>query len=146
MNISITKQPSALFPLAMSFAALAMVLGHAAMFGVVHEADEGIAAHIFQLLMAAQVPIVAFFAIKWLLLDSKASAAGAGATRWRRARSNCRRLVSHLASRSAAKSPAAHRRDAVKGLPLPLFTLLPGILFDHLEDDQGEQCEKQQTN
>ena len=66
MNISIMRQPSALFPLAMSFAALAMVLGHAAMFGVVHEADEGTAAHIFQLLMAAQVPVVAFFAIKWL--------------------------------------------------------------------------------
>jgi hypothetical protein len=34
-----------------------MVLGHAAMFGVVHEADEGTAAHVFQLLMAAQVPL-----------------------------------------------------------------------------------------
>jgi hypothetical protein len=66
MNASPMKQPSALFPLAMSFAALALVLGHAAMFGVVHEADEGTPAHIFQLLMAAQVPIVAFFAIKWL--------------------------------------------------------------------------------
>jgi len=60
------KQPSVFLPLAMSLAALAMVLGHAAIFGVVHEADEGTAAHIFQLLMAAQVPIVAFFALKWL--------------------------------------------------------------------------------
>jgi hypothetical protein len=50
----------------MSLAALAMVLGHAAMYGVVHEADEGAAAHIFQLLMVAQIPVVAFFAIKWL--------------------------------------------------------------------------------
>jgi hypothetical protein len=50
----------------MSFAALAMVLGHAVLFGIVHEADEGTAAHLFQLLMAAQVPVVAFFAIKWL--------------------------------------------------------------------------------
>jgi hypothetical protein len=50
----------------MSLAALALVLGHAAMFGVVHEADEGTAAHIFQVLMAAQVPIVIFFALKWL--------------------------------------------------------------------------------
>ena len=66
MNVSMMKQPSALLPLAMSFAALAMVLGDAAMFGIVHEADEGTAAHIFQLLMAAQVPVVAFFAIKWL--------------------------------------------------------------------------------
>lgn len=60
------KQPSALVPLIMSFVALALVLGHTAIFGVVHEADEGTPAHIFQLLMAGQVPIVAFFAIKWL--------------------------------------------------------------------------------
>ena len=37
------KQPSAILPLAMSFVALAMVLGHAAIFGIVHEADEGTA-------------------------------------------------------------------------------------------------------
>ena len=60
------RQPSAFLPVAMSFAALATVLGHVAMFGLVHEADEGTAAHIFQLLIAGQVPIVAFFAIKWL--------------------------------------------------------------------------------
>ena len=60
------KQPSGLVPLIMSFVALALVLGHTAIFGVVHEADEGTPAHIFQLLMAGQVPIVAFFAIKWL--------------------------------------------------------------------------------
>lgn len=60
------RKPSELLPLAMSLAALALVLGHAAIFGVIHEADEGIAAHVFQLLMAAQVPVVAFFAIKWL--------------------------------------------------------------------------------
>ncbi len=60
------KQPSACLPVAMSFAALAVVLGHVFMFGVVREPDEGTAAHLFQLLMAAQVPIVAFFAIKWL--------------------------------------------------------------------------------
>jgi hypothetical protein len=66
MNISIMKKPSAWLPMAMSLAALAVVLGHVAMFGVVREADEGTAAHIWQILMAAQVPIVAFFAIKWL--------------------------------------------------------------------------------
>ncbi len=60
------KQPCALFPLAMSFGALAMLLGHVAIFGVVHEAGEVTAAHIFQLLMAGQVPIVAFFAVDWL--------------------------------------------------------------------------------
>jgi hypothetical protein len=64
--VALTKQPSALLPLAMSLTALAVVLGHVAIYGVVHEADEGAAAHIWQLLMAGQVPIVAFYAIKWL--------------------------------------------------------------------------------
>jgi hypothetical protein len=66
MNVSQMKQPSALIPLAMSLAALALVLVHAARFGIVHEADEGTSAHLFQILMAAQVPVVAFFAVKWL--------------------------------------------------------------------------------
>ena len=66
MNVSTLKSPSAFLPLAMSFAALGLVLGHAARFGIVHEADEGTPAHIFQMLMVAQVPVVAFFAIKWL--------------------------------------------------------------------------------
>jgi hypothetical protein len=60
------KRPSAFLPVAMSFVALATVLGHVAIFGVAREADEGTAAHVFQLLMITQVPITMFFAIKWL--------------------------------------------------------------------------------
>ena len=60
------RQPSAFLPVAMSLVALAVVMAHVAIFGAVREADEGTAAHIFQLLMIAQVPIIAFFAIKWL--------------------------------------------------------------------------------
>ena len=60
------KQPSAFLPVAMSLAALATVLIHVAVFGAVREADEGTAAHIWQLLIGGQLPIVAFFAIKWL--------------------------------------------------------------------------------
>src|SRR5579862_7343434 len=60
------KQWSALIPIAMSLTALAVVLYHTAVFGAAREADEGAAAHIWQLLMAGQVPIVAFYAIKWL--------------------------------------------------------------------------------
>ncbi len=71
MNISTMKKPSAWVPLAMSFAALALVLCHVAIFGVAREADEGTAAHIWQILMAAQIPIVAFFAIKWLPRNPK---------------------------------------------------------------------------
>jgi hypothetical protein len=66
MTVSPMKQPSALIPIAMSLAALATVLCHVALFGVAREADEGTAAHIWQLLMAGQVPVVAFFVIKWL--------------------------------------------------------------------------------
>jgi len=60
------KQVSAIAPIVMSLAGLALVLGHFAMYGIVHEADEGTPAHLFQLLMVAQVPIVLFFAAKWL--------------------------------------------------------------------------------
>lgn len=64
----VLKQPSAFLPLTMSVAALVLVLGHVAMVGAAaaHQPDEGAIAHIFQLLIAAQVPLVAFFAIKWL--------------------------------------------------------------------------------
>jgi hypothetical protein len=41
------KMPSSLIPIAMSVAALALVFWHIAVFGVVHEADEGTAAHFF---------------------------------------------------------------------------------------------------
>ena len=60
------KHPSAFFPVAMSLAALATVLIFLALHGPAPQADEGTAAHIWQLLMAAQVPIVLFFAIKWV--------------------------------------------------------------------------------
>ena len=66
MARTITRQPSALAPIIMSLAALGIVLGHYAMYGIVHETDEGTPAHLFQLLMAAQVPLVLYFAITWL--------------------------------------------------------------------------------
>jgi hypothetical protein len=63
---AMVKHPSAFFPMAMSLTALVMVLGYLARYGVVRETDEGAVAHLWQLLMAGQVPILAFFAIKWL--------------------------------------------------------------------------------
>jgi hypothetical protein len=67
MNFStMMKKPSAFLPVAMSLAALATVLVHVIMFGIAREADEGTAAHIWQILIAGQLPIVAFFAVKWL--------------------------------------------------------------------------------
>ena len=66
MNISLLKQPSAFLPIAMSLVSLSLVLSHVAIYGFVQEADEGSAAHLFQLLMAGQVPIIAYFGLKWL--------------------------------------------------------------------------------
>lgn len=65
-GLPVWKKPSALLPIEMSLIALAIVLGHAARFGIVHEVDEGTAAHLFQLLMLAQVPLVGYFALKWV--------------------------------------------------------------------------------
>lgn len=60
------KYPSAFLPLAMSFGALATVLIFLALHGPAPQTDEGAAAHIWQILMAVQLPIVAFFALKWV--------------------------------------------------------------------------------
>jgi hypothetical protein len=60
------KRPSAFLPVAMSLAALLLVLVSVALFGAAREADEGTAAHLWQLLVAGQLPLVAFFAIRWL--------------------------------------------------------------------------------
>jgi hypothetical protein len=59
------KHWSALLPLAFSVAALALVLGHVASGGV-READEGTAAHLWQLFMALQLPLIGLFAFIWL--------------------------------------------------------------------------------
>ncbi len=68
---AIIKRPSAFLPLAMSLTALAMLLvvivhGYATGYRLAREADEGAVAHLWQLLMAGQMPILSFFAIKWL--------------------------------------------------------------------------------
>src|SRR5579863_708604 len=66
------RKPSAFVPMTMSLTALA-VLGGAYFFslatghgGLAREPDEGAIAHIWQLLMAGQMPVLLFFAIRWL--------------------------------------------------------------------------------
>jgi hypothetical protein len=59
------KRPSAFLPIAMSLLALAIVVFHIAMYGTAREPDEGTAAHLWQLLMAGQIPIIGLFAIRW---------------------------------------------------------------------------------
>lgn len=66
MNSPLLKKPSAYAPLAMSLAGLGLVLLHVARYGLTRETDEGTSAHLFQLLMVLEVPIIAYFAITWL--------------------------------------------------------------------------------
>ena len=66
MDASVLKRPSAWIPVALSLAALTLVLVHVAIYGVGRQSDEGATAHLFQILMVVQLPIIAFFAIRWL--------------------------------------------------------------------------------
>ena len=65
-HLPVLKHPSAYLPVAMSLGALATVLVVLALNGAAPQADEGAAAHVWQILLSAQVPIVVFFAIKWV--------------------------------------------------------------------------------
>ncbi|MHB8447806.1 MAG: hypothetical protein ACYC7G_07275 [Rudaea sp.] len=60
------KRASAWVPLLLSFAALALVLGRLLIYGAARAPDEDAVAHLFQLLMVVQLPIVAVFAMRHL--------------------------------------------------------------------------------
>ena len=64
--LSMLKHPSAFLPVVMSTAALAAALSFLATHGPAPQADEGAAAHIWQILMVTQLPIVIFFAARWI--------------------------------------------------------------------------------
>ena len=66
MDFTLLKKPSAWLPVAMSVVALALVAGELALYGIERGGDEGAVAHTWQLLMAGQVPLIAYFAINWL--------------------------------------------------------------------------------
>jgi hypothetical protein len=72
--MTLLKHPSGFLPLAMSLAALATILAFIISHGTAPQADEGVAAHIWQILMAGQVPIVLYFAIKWLPREPRGAA------------------------------------------------------------------------
>jgi hypothetical protein len=64
---AVMRRPSALVPVAMSVTALLLVIGPIPFYGIpVREPDEGAIAHLWQILMAGQLPVLAFFAITWL--------------------------------------------------------------------------------
>jgi MFS superfamily sulfate permease-like transporter len=64
---ALLRQPTGYLPVAMSVGACAMIAWFVAAHGVVHQADEGTQAHLWQLLVAGQVPLILYFASRWLL-------------------------------------------------------------------------------
>lgn len=62
----VLRRPSAFLPIAMSLTALAIVLIDISIFGAARQPDEGAAAHLWQILMAGQVPVFLWFAIQGL--------------------------------------------------------------------------------
>ena len=69
MRVSaLLKQPSAFVPLVMSLVALSVVGIAVALHGVsgARQPDEGGFAHLWQLMLAGQLPVIAWFAITWL--------------------------------------------------------------------------------
>jgi hypothetical protein len=60
------RRPSGFLPLAMSSIALLLVVVHVATVGVTPQADEGPEAHLWQLLMVAQLPFIAYVGIRWV--------------------------------------------------------------------------------
>jgi hypothetical protein len=60
------KRPSAFLPIVMSVAALATLGIYVAFNGTAPQPDEVPAARIWQLLMVGQIPIIAYFALRWI--------------------------------------------------------------------------------
>jgi hypothetical protein len=74
--LSMVRRPSAYVPLLMSLCALAMVLYFLVKVGPASPDpphDEGAPAHIFQLLIAGQLPFLAYFALRGLASDWRAA-------------------------------------------------------------------------
>jgi hypothetical protein len=65
-DVNMGKVPSAMIPVMMSLCALVLVGIQLGVHGFSPERDEGAVAHLWQLLMVAQLPVIGFFAFRWL--------------------------------------------------------------------------------
>ena len=72
------RTPSAWAPIVLSVAALALIVGFVARFGVVQSEDEGTAARIFQMLMLGNAVAIAYFVIRWVPQEPKPALAIVG--------------------------------------------------------------------
>jgi len=71
MTLPLLKRPSAWIPMVLALGALTLPFLALAVFGPDPAGDEGAAAHIWQLLMAAQAMAILFFVAKWLPREPK---------------------------------------------------------------------------
>ena len=133
---SILKHPSAFLPIAMSLAALG-VLASAAIYGFLHGAggiirqpDEGTAAHLWQLLMAGQLPVLLYLRNQVAAPRSKTDPLRARTAGRSRARIHGPRLLSQSINDgqrcSFNRSETEKAACPIIGSPLSLYsTLLP---------------------
>lgn len=63
---SLIKKPGAWLPMAISFASLIFLIGYVIVSGIEYHEEERAPARIFQLLMLAQLPVIALFALRWI--------------------------------------------------------------------------------
>ena len=66
MEFKFNREPSAWLPIIMSVIAVFLLLIQLATNGFRPEIDEGTVAHVWQLLVVSQIPLIVFFAFRWL--------------------------------------------------------------------------------
>jgi hypothetical protein len=66
VNISLLRRPEGWIPLAMSATAIAVILLRLTLVGSAPSPDEGTAAHLWQLLMGGQLPVILYFSVRWI--------------------------------------------------------------------------------
>ena len=66
MKFEVGKKLSARIPVVMSMGAMVLVGLQVVVHGTKPEVDEGALAHLWELLMVAQFPLIVFFACRWL--------------------------------------------------------------------------------
>ena len=62
---SLLRSPLGLTPILLSLFCIGMILLHVARFGTLKQEDEGTEAHLFQLLMVLQAPLILLFVGRW---------------------------------------------------------------------------------
>jgi hypothetical protein len=72
--VAVSAKPSAILPVLMSLVALVVaIIGVTSVLSSGRRpADEGALAHIFQILVVAQVPVIGFFILRWIRSNARA--------------------------------------------------------------------------